>query len=221
VGQVTHLSGPLFAVKDDGTRRALSVGSQVEAGEILVTETKTYAQVRFNDKGVVTLKPDSQFRIDRFSFEEQAPEKDNALFALLKGALRTVTGLIGKRGNADAYRMNTPMATIGIRGTGFGLTQCPGAAGCERLPAGAYLDVFEGAVSLGPPLPPPGEPPPVTPPPPPIVLTAGQFGFQPPVGAPQQLPSDPGLGQHFQPPPAFSRPSAGEAPPAQAGCIVR
>lgn len=57
VGQVTHLSGPMFAVKADGTRHVLSIGSQIEAGETLVTEEKTYAQVRFIDKGVVTLKP--------------------------------------------------------------------------------------------------------------------------------------------------------------------
>lgn len=119
VGQVTNLSGPLFAVNVQGVRRILSVGSQVEPGETLVTEEKTYAQVRFIDKGVVTLRPSTQFKIESFDFEEKAPEKDGAIFGLLKGALRTVTGLVGKRGNQDAYKMNTATATIGIRGTQF------------------------------------------------------------------------------------------------------
>lgn len=119
VGQVTNLSGPLFALDSGGARRILSIGSNVEPGEILITEEKTYAQVRFIDKGVVTLKPGTQFKIESYAFEEKAPERDGAVFGLLKGALRTVTGLIGKRGNQDAYKMNTATATIGIRGTQF------------------------------------------------------------------------------------------------------
>jgi hypothetical protein len=124
-GQVINLSGPLFAVAGDGARRVLSVGSQVEAGETLITEAKTYAQVRFIDKGVVTLRPSTQFKIESFAFDEKAPEKDTAVFGLLKGALRSVTGLVGKRGNQDAYKMNTATATIGIRGTDYIATYVP------------------------------------------------------------------------------------------------
>lgn len=125
VGQVVNLSGPLFAVDAKGARRILSVGSQVEPGEMLLTEGNTYAQVRFIDKSVVTLKPGTQFKIENFAFEEKAPEKDSASFGLFKGALRTVTGLVGKRGNQDAYRMTTPTATIGIRGTQFVVQYVP------------------------------------------------------------------------------------------------
>ena len=119
VGQVSNLSGPLFALAADGARRVLSVGSQVEAGETLVTEEKTYAQIRFIDKGVVTLRPGTQFKIESFAFAEQQPEKDGAVFSLLKGGLRKLTGLVGNRGNQDAYKLMTPTATIGIRGTHF------------------------------------------------------------------------------------------------------
>lgn len=127
VGQVTNLSGPLFAVNKDGVRRVLSVGSRVEPGETLVTEAKTYAQVRFIDKGVVTLRPGTQFKIESFAFEEGAPEQDAAVFGLVKGALRSVTGLVGKRGNQDAYQMKTATATIGIRGTDYIATYVPEA----------------------------------------------------------------------------------------------
>jgi hypothetical protein len=119
VAQVVNLSGPLFALDAKGGRRILSIGSSVEPGETLITEGNTYAQVRFIDKGVVTLKPGTQFRIEAFAYDEKLPEKDSASFGLFKGALRTVTGLIGKRGNQDAYKMATPTATIGIRGTQF------------------------------------------------------------------------------------------------------
>lgn len=235
VGQVTHLSGPLFALTADGGRRVLSSGSQVEPGETLVTEDKTYAQVRFNDKGLITLKPGSHFKIESYVFDEKAPEKDGAVFGLLKGALRTVTGAIGKRGNQDAYKMNTATATIGIRGTSFGATLCPSPACPANLPAGTYVDVFEGQVAVAPPPVPavPGIPAP--PSPEVLVLSAGQFGFVPPVGSAQQLPNDPGVSQQFKPPPSFQntqqQPTPGSSPtsvapqgasaPNQEGCIVR
>src|SRR3990172_1322936 len=121
---VSNLSGPLFAVKSDGSRRVLSTQSVVSSGDMLITEDKTYARVRFSDTSEVTLRPSTQFQIENYAFERAAPEKDNSAFRLLKGAFRTVTGLIGKRGNLDAYKVSTATATIGIRGTVFGVTVC-------------------------------------------------------------------------------------------------
>jgi hypothetical protein len=118
-GQVTHLSGPLFGVKADGARQVLSVNSAVDPGDTLITETKTYARVKFTDASEVTLRPNTQFKIENYAFVAADPAKDNALFSLFKGALRTITGLVGKRSNQDAYRMVTPTATIGIRGTQY------------------------------------------------------------------------------------------------------
>jgi len=48
-----------------------------------------------------------------------------AFFRLLKGSFRTVSGLIGKV-NHDDYRVATPVATIGIRGTKYSGTLCQG-----------------------------------------------------------------------------------------------
>jgi hypothetical protein len=255
-GYVSNLSGPLFAVKSDGTRRVLSTQSVVNPGDTLVTEDKTYARVRFTDTSEVTLRPSTQFQIENYAFDRAAPEKDSSLFRLFKGALRTVTGLIGKRGSVDAYKLSTATATIGIRGTIFGVTVClPGT--CGSLAAGTYVNVIEGSVAIAPPPPvvavipvpgaptppaaaPPGAPPagppgapappagppvaapgapppaaapvvPVTPPAAPVLLSAGQFGYVPPAGPPVQLPSDPGIGRLFAPPPSFT--SRQEAPP--------
>lgn len=118
-GQVVNLSGPLFSVKGDGAKRVMSVGSAIEQGDTLVTEEKTYARVKFSDASEVTLKPNTQFKVENYAFNQAEPAKDNAVFSLFKGALRTVTGLVGKRSNQDAYRMSTPTATIGIRGTQY------------------------------------------------------------------------------------------------------
>lgn len=51
---------------------------------------------------------------------EQASGSTRAFFRLLRGGFRAVSGLIGKA-NVNDYRVSTPVATIGIRGTDWAL----------------------------------------------------------------------------------------------------
>lgn len=118
-GKVINLSGPLFSVAGDGSRRVLSVGSNIEPGDTLMTEEKTYARVKFTDNSEIVLRPKTQMKIESYAFVQTEPKSDGVVFNLLKGALRAVSGLIGKRGNQDAYKLQTETATIGIRGTTF------------------------------------------------------------------------------------------------------
>jgi len=74
--------------------------------------------VKFIDNSEITLKPSTTFKVENFSYEAGKPENDVASFSLLKGGLREVTGLLGKR-NKEKFAMKTPSATIGIRGTTF------------------------------------------------------------------------------------------------------
>ncbi|MES2207668.1 MAG: FecR family protein [Pseudomonadota bacterium] len=117
-GNVTNLSGPLLAKKDDGTVKILAQKSEVEQGDTLISEKNTYARIKFIDNSEMTLRPNSQIKINSFSFDEAKPEGDSAVFNLIKGGLRAVTGLLGKR-NKERVSVNTPTATIGIRGTIF------------------------------------------------------------------------------------------------------
>ncbi|HEY8025774.1 MAG TPA: FecR family protein [Burkholderiaceae bacterium] len=118
VGTVTDVSGPLLARRADGTVKALAAQSTVEQGDTLVTEKGTYARIKFIDNGDITLRPNTQFKIENFSYEATKPEADSAIFTLFKGGLRSITGLLGKR-NKERFGLNTPTATIGIRGTIF------------------------------------------------------------------------------------------------------
>ena len=206
-GTVTHLSGPLFALKTDGTRKALSQKSKVEAGDTLITEKRTYARIKFIDNSEVTLRPGSQLVVEKFSYDKKKPEQDSAVFNLVKGGLRAVSGNVGKRGDKDSYKMNTLSATIGIRGTHYGASHC--TTDCGKLPSGLYVDVADGSIIVsnqG------GE----------KVFDAGQFGYVPDSGSPPvSLPKDPGVG--FNPPPAIPPPASRATPaaPAKVDCEVR
>lgn len=219
-GTIVQLSGPLMAKKADGSARFLSLRSEVESGDTLVTERATYAMVKFIDNSEITLKPSTTFKVEQFAFDADKPDSDQAAFSLVKGGLRSITGMLGKR-NKEKFSMKTSGATIGIRGTTFVAEMvgpvAPGAtpplptAASTRAP-GLYVQVLDGM----------------------IVLSnaggtqnfaAGQFGYVPSVTVPPVIvPQNPGM--QFTPPPVFSSSTgpAGSATPAKSNnvdCEVR
>lgn len=123
MGNITHLSGVLFVARADGTKKMLSVKSEVLEGDTLKTEVDTFARVKFTDGGEIVLRPETVFKVEAYSFNAGHQQQDNFFMSLVKGGLRSVTGMIGKR-NPGNFRMQTSMATIGIRGTHFGALLC-------------------------------------------------------------------------------------------------
>ncbi len=131
-GTVQQLSGTISVQKADGSTRVLARQSAVGKGDTLNTERDSYAQVKFSDGAVMTLKPNTRIKIEDFAFDETQPAKDSSTLSLLKGGLRMITGLVGKRGNQDALRLGTATATIGIRGTTFTVDDCISSACVKR-----------------------------------------------------------------------------------------
>lgn len=143
---VTNLNGTVSARKPDGSMRLLSQKSEVEIGEVLSSEKNSYAKLKFTDGGEVTLRPSSSLTIDAYTFQTEKPEQDSFIFSMVKGGMRTLTGLVGKRGNRDAYRYNSVTATIGIRGTDYGSLMC--ISDCGNIPDGEYFDVKNGKINI-------------------------------------------------------------------------
>ena len=119
----------------------------------LATAVDTYARVKFTHGAEVTLRPNTQLRVDSFNFEQNAFGKESAIFSLLKGGLRTIAGLVGKR-KPSSYEMRTTVASIGIRGTNYGLLFChedwQNLTNNEGpVPSnGLHLDVADGIISV-------------------------------------------------------------------------
>jgi FecR protein len=123
-GTVQQLSGTISVQRPDGAIRVLSRNSEVGKGDTLNTERDSYAQVKFSDGAVMTLKPNTRIKIEDYAFDDKEPARDASALALIKGGLRMITGFIGKRGNQDALKLGTATATIGIRGTTFTVDDC-------------------------------------------------------------------------------------------------
>ncbi|OYO30247.1 FecR domain-containing protein [Janthinobacterium sp. PC23-8] len=193
-GTVTQLSGPMMAKKADGKVKILSLKSEVESGDTLITEKATYALVKFIDNSEITLKPGTTFVVEQFAYQAEQPDGDQASFNLVKGGLRSLSGLLGKR-NKEKFSLKTPVATIGIRGTyftaeyiGAGGYVSPlsslaktGAPAAPTLAPGLYTSVTTGQIVVSN----PGGT---------LNIVAGQFGFTPTGNSPTMLvPESSGL----------------------------
>jgi len=117
-------------------------GGALDEGDVIVTEKDSSAQVVFSDGGQIALRPGSRLAITRYHFDSTAPKSDGMVLDLVRGGLRTLTGLIGKRGDRSVYSLRVGQATIGIRGTDFVARLCQTdcaeeekALSSKRLPA--------------------------------------------------------------------------------------
>ena len=119
-GRVEFAIGGATVSGPNGQQKPLAKGDEVNSGDVLRT-TDGRVQVRMADGAYISLQPNTEFGIKSYNYEGKTDGKESAFYSLLKGAMRTVTGLIG-RVNRDRYRIATPTATVGIRGTG-GLIQ--------------------------------------------------------------------------------------------------
>jgi len=116
-GKVEFASGGATLQSADGSSKALVKGMDINAGDTIVTGTGR-AQVKFIDGGYMSFQPDTQFKVEEYNFNGKQDGTEKGFFRLIKGGLRAVTGFVGRE-NRPAYRLATPVATIGIRGSYF------------------------------------------------------------------------------------------------------
>ena len=119
-GFVIAAQGSLTAVDQNGKVRELTRRSQFYANETLKTGDASQAQLRFKDRALMTLKPNSELNIGQYHFGGAEDPSNTAVMKLVAGGFRTISGSIGKS-NKSAYRIETPAASIGIRGTDYEL----------------------------------------------------------------------------------------------------
>lgn len=114
--RVMAISGSAKAVEPTGGERALQKGTELFAGDKVVTSDDSLVQMRLHDGGYMSVRSNTEMVIDRFVYDEQDSSKSSFLVSLLRGGFRSITGLIG-RTNPSGYQIRSKTATIGIRGT--------------------------------------------------------------------------------------------------------
>jgi len=112
-------SGSVQALGEEGFR-PLKRRSEVFVGESVLTGPDARTQLRFSDGAIVSLDNDSELLIEAYQRNEEEPEKSKALLRMVTGGLRSITGAIADD-YPEGYEVETPLASIGVRGTDFQL----------------------------------------------------------------------------------------------------
>ncbi len=152
-GKVVAVAGQVTAGGDDGAIRPIAKDDPIFAGDTISTGPNSRARIVFSDEGVIFLRPSSRFVIKSYS-NSGDPQQDESKFSLVRGGFRSVTGAIGKA-NTKNYEVETPVATIGIRGTDHEGRFCAGDCadltdvGVSPPADGLYTGTNTGETAIG------------------------------------------------------------------------
>lgn len=118
VGQVSFLIGSVRSKSASGVEGELSRGSSIRVGDQLTTEAGGHVHILFVDGARISLRPLSRLTIEDYA--QGAGKKAEAAirFRLDEGVVRSMTGSWGEAAR-ERFRLNTPLAAIGIKGTDF------------------------------------------------------------------------------------------------------
>jgi hypothetical protein len=149
-GHVILTKGSVTAISDTGESRELKRRSKIMSGDIIKTGLVSSIQIRFVDKALMTIKANSEMNIAEYQLANPTENiKEKALMKLVKGGFRTISGQIGK-GDKSAYRVDTPAASIGIRGTNYEVHQeASGDFVMAVYSGGISVENAAGSIQLG------------------------------------------------------------------------
>jgi hypothetical protein len=122
VGRSLFVRGAVSVQSEDGSIRLLEKHKSIFEHERIVSASKSFTILEMNDGTRITLRPDTDFVVDKYEWKAQEA-RGEANYSLLKGGMRALTGLMGKN-NPDASTVTTPFATMGIRGTEYDARIC-------------------------------------------------------------------------------------------------
>lgn len=115
IGTVDTADGEVFATRADGTRVSLEAGDAVFQGDVLETDGDGALNITFADGTEFSLDENARMVLDELVYDPGTGE-GSAAFTVVQGVFSFVSGAIAKSG-PDAMTVDTPVATIGIRGT--------------------------------------------------------------------------------------------------------
>jgi hypothetical protein len=118
VGEATLVIGVAKVFAADGSSRAVERGTAIRVGDRVETEAGGHVHFRFVDGGRLSIRPSSRLQVESYSHSPDQPNLTAIKFRLDEGVVRSITGAWGEAAR-DRFRLNTPVAAIGVKGTDF------------------------------------------------------------------------------------------------------
>lgn len=147
-GLVHVIIGSATLIDAKGHEVAILKGTTVNEGDRIVTGDQSLLQLKLRDGSYLSVRMNTDVTLAQFRYHDKTADS-SLLLRLAKGALRSITGLIAKR-NPSAYSVQTPTATIGVRGTDHEpvFIPEPKAGEVPLGPPGTYDKVNSGATFI-------------------------------------------------------------------------
>jgi hypothetical protein len=115
-GIIKNIHGQV-QIERGGLNLDAKVGDSVNEKDRITAKSESSVGISMNDETLLSIGQNSSIIIDKYTFNPVTRD-GRVETSILKGTLRFVTGLIGQK-HPEAIALNTPVATIGIRGTDF------------------------------------------------------------------------------------------------------
>lgn len=117
-GEVSLVLGRAYLESATQSRQRIKTGTEINVTDRIVTESNGHVHVRFVDNALMSVRPHSMLEVLSYDFNPEKPEDSLVKFNLLEGVTRAISGQAAKSAR-DRFRLNTPIAAIGVRGTDF------------------------------------------------------------------------------------------------------
>ncbi len=148
-GQFQFVSGNIRVLSQAGLERVAAKGVRVAEHETIVTGRDSIAQLKMRDGATLVIQPESRATVEVFRYSGKEDGTEQFVLRIHRGGFRGITGAIG-RTHKENFRIETPIAQMGVRGTDQESYYFPPPAPGEPMgPAsGAYNKVNVGAMYL-------------------------------------------------------------------------
>ena len=140
IGEVALVLGRATMINSEGEMADLSRGSLVFEGSRIETTSNGHVHIRFIDEALLSVRPNSTLEIEVYRFDINNPEASTVKLNLDEGVARAISGQASKAAR-QRFRLNTPVAAIGVRGTDF-------VVGADSRQTRALVN--EGAIVIAP-----------------------------------------------------------------------
>jgi len=134
-GKTIMAQGEVNALSEQQAR-TLARRSPVYTTDLVTTGQQSATQLRMVDGALLSMQASSELAIASYEFDTQT-EQGSINMSLLKGGLKTVTGALQQR--PDNYKLMTPVASIGVRGTHYE---------AELVEGDLYLAAWKGIIDI-------------------------------------------------------------------------
>jgi hypothetical protein len=144
-GRFIAVTGEVKVLGRDGVTRTAERNGELRPGDSIVTGADSLAQLRMSDGGAVSVRAETQLKLEGYRFLGPEDRESSFAVSILKGGFRMITGLIA-RNSRQNYRVSTSSMTLGVRGTHFEVVHV--LQPVSDAAPGTYNRVYDGAIAV-------------------------------------------------------------------------